>query len=264
MLEILQYGFMVRALEAGLLVAIIAPLIGIFLVLRRYSLIADTLAHVSLFGVSLGLLLGVPPLATAFGVSAVSSVLIERLRLSKRVYSDAALSVFLSGSLASALLVLSLADGFSVNLFSYLFGSLVTVGQADLVMIASVGAVVLLAVFLLYKELLFVSFDEEGAQVAGIRTRLVNVLLIALAGLTVSIALPIVGVLLIAALIVIPVLTALQFRRSFATTLAIAETISILAVLSGIILSYYFDLSTGATIVLLLVAAFCASLMRRN
>lgn len=264
MLEIFQYGFMVRAFEAGLLVAVIAPLIGIFLVLRRYSLIADTLAHVSLLGVALGLLFKVPPLLTAFGVSAVSSVLIERLRLSQRVYSDAALSVFLSGSLALALLILSLANGFSVNLFSYLFGSLVTVGQTDLILIASVGAVVLLSVTLIFKELLFVSFDEEGAQVAGIPTRLINILLIALAGLTVSIALPIVGALLIAALIVIPILIALQFRGSFKKTLFIAELVSVFSVVTGIFLSYYLDLSTGATIVLLLVALFCLSLLKRQ
>ncbi len=264
MFEIFQYGFMVRAFEAGLLVAVIAPLIGIFLVLRRYSLIADTLAHVSLLGVALGLLFKVPPLLTAFGVSAVSSVLIERLRLSQRVYSDAALSVFLSGSLALALLILSLANGFSVNLFSYLFGSLVTVGQTDLILIASVGAVVLLSVTLIYKELLFVSFDEEGAQVAGIPTRLINILLIALAGLTVSIALPIVGALLIAALIVIPILIALQFRGSFKKTLLIAELVSVFSVVTGIFLSYYLDLSTGATIVLLLVVLFCLSLLKRQ
>ena len=263
MFEIFQYGFMVRAFEAGLLVAVIAPLIGIFLVLRRYSLIADTLAHVSLLGVALGLLFKVPPLLTAFGVSAVSSVLIERLRLSQRVYSDAALSVFLSGSLALALLILSLANGFSVNLFSYLFGSLVTVGRTDLILIASVGAVVLLSVTLIYKELLFVSFDEEGAQVAGIPTRLINILLIALAGLTVSIALPIVGALLIAALIVIPILIALQFRGSFKKTLLIAELVSVFSVVTGIFLSYYLDLSTGATIVLILVALFCLSLLKR-
>jgi zinc transport system permease protein len=263
MLEILQYEFMVRAFQAGLLVAVIAPLIGIFLVLRRYSLIADTLAHVSLMGVALGLLLRVPPLVTAFVVSVVSSVLIERLRLSQRVYSDAALSVFLSGSLAMALLILSLADGFSVNLFSYLFGSLVTVGPSDLYLIGSVGLVVLLSVFLMYKELLFVSFDEEGAQVAGVPTRLVNILLIALAGLTVSIALPIVGALLIAALIVIPILIALQFRRSFVATILIAEVASVFAVVSGITLSYYFDLSAGGTIVLILVGLFCLSLLKR-
>lgn len=264
MLNLLHYGFVVRAFEAGLLIAVIAPLIGIFLVLRRYALIADTLAHVSLAGVALGLLLKVNPLITAFSVSTISSVLIERLRLSKRVYSDAALSVFLSGSLAVALLLLSLAGGFSVNLFSYLFGSLVTVGQTDLYIIASVGLVVFLAIGLFYKEFLYVSFDEESAQAGGIPTRFINVLLIVLAGLTVSIAIPIVGALLIAALIVIPVLIALQFRESFTHTLLIAEAVSVFSVLAGITTSFYLNLSAGGTIVLILVVLFSLSLLRKD
>jgi len=261
---IFTYSFIVRAFEAGIVIALIAPLIGIFLVLRRYSLIADTLAHVSLAGVALGLLLKINPLLTAFGVATVASFLIERLRLSKRVYSDAALSVFLSGSLAVALLLLSLAHGFSVNLFDYLFGSLVTVSQGDLYLIAVVGCIVLAAVFFTYKELLYVSFDEESAQVAGIPTRFVNVLLIVLAGLAVSIAIPIVGALLIAALIVIPVLTALQFKKSFKKTILIAEALSVVAVVAGIFAAFYLDLSAGGTIVLILVAFFGLSLFKKG
>ncbi len=263
MLSLFQYGFIVRAFEAGAIIALIAPLVGIFLVLRRYSLIADTLSHVSLAGVALGLLFKLNPLLTAFGISAVASLFIERLRLSRRVYSDAALSVFLSGSLAVALTLLSIAHGFSVNLFSYLFGSLVTVGQSDLYLIAGVGFVVLAAVFFTYKELVFISFDEEAAQVAGIPARFINLLLVVLAGLTVSISIPIVGALLVAALVVIPVLTALQFKQSFKKTIIIAEVVSIFSVLSGIVLSYYLNLSAGGTIVLILVALFCASLMNR-
>ncbi|MDB5245105.1 MAG: ABC-type transporter, integral rane subunit [Parcubacteria group bacterium] len=263
MLSFFQYSFIVRAFEAGAIIAVIAPLIGIFLVLRRYSLIADTLSHVSLAGVALGLLLKINPLLTAFGVSAVASLFIERLRLSRRVYSDAALSVFLSGSLALALTLLSLAHGFSVNLFSYLFGSLVTVGQSDLYLIGGVGILVLAAVALAYKELVYISFDEEAAQVSGIPTRFVNLLLILLAGLTVSISIPVVGVLLISALVVIPVLTALQFKQSFKRTIFIAEAVSIFAVLSGIIASFYLNLSAGGTIVLILVALFILSLTQR-
>lgn len=263
MLSLFQYSFIVRAFEAGAIIALIAPLVGIFLVLRRYSLIADTLSHVSLAGVALGLLFKLNPLLTAFGVSAVASLFIERLRLSRRVYSDAALSVFLSGSLAVALVLLSVAHGFSVNLFSYLFGSLVTVGQNDLYLIAGVGLVVLAAVFFTYKELVFISFDEEAAQVAGIPARFINLLLVVLAGLTVSISIPIVGALLVAALIVIPVLTALQFKQSFKKTIIIAEVVSVFSVLSGIVLSYYLNLSAGGTIVLILVALFCASLLKR-
>ncbi len=264
MLSLFQYSFIVRAFEAGALIAVIAPLIGIFLVLRRYSLISDTLAHVSLAGVALGLFLKINPLLTAFCTSAIASLFIERLRLSRRVYSDAALSVFLSASLALALVLLSVAHGFSVNLFSYLFGSLVTVGQTDLYIIAGIGVLVLASVFLAYKELVFTSFDEEAAQVAGIPTRFVNLLLVLLAGLTVAISIPIVGALLISALIVIPVLTALQFKRSFKTTIWIAEGVSLFSVLTGIILSYYLNLSAGGTIVLLLTALFCCSLLLKR
>jgi zinc transport system permease protein len=264
LLSIFQYSFLVRAFEAGIVIALIAPLIGIFLVLRRYSLIADTLAHVSLAGVALGLLLNINPLLTAFGVSTAASVLIERLRLSKRVYSDAALSVFLSGSLAVALTLLSIAHGFSVNLFNYLFGSIVTVSQTDLYIISGIGCIVLVGVYVAYKELLYVSFDEEAAQVAGIPTRFINVLLIMLAGLTVSISIPIVGALLIAALVVIPVLTALQFKQSFKKTILIAEALSVFSVVTGIFASFYLNLSAGGTIVLILVALFGASLLKRG
>jgi zinc transport system permease protein len=261
MLSIFAFSFIVRAFEAGIIIALIAPLIGIFLVLRRYALIADTLAHVSLAGVALGLLFKVNPLFTAFGVSTIASVLIERLRLSKRVYSDAALSVFLSGSLALALVLLSIAHGFSVDLFNYLFGSLVTVSVMDLYLIGGIGCVVLAAIFIAYKELLYVSFDEESAQVAGIPTRFINILLILLAGLAVAISIPIVGALLIAALVVIPVLTALQFRQSFKRTIFIAEIISVLSVITGIFVSYYLNFSAGGTIVLILSTLFGLSLL---
>jgi len=250
MLEIFQYGFIVRGFEAGVIVSLIAPLIGIFLVLRRYSLIADTLAHVSLAGVAVGLLLNVNPILTAIGTSVVSSVIIERLRFSKRIYGESALSVFLSGSLAVAVVLISLARGFNANLFSFLFGSILTVKQSDVWMIAGVGLFVFVAVAALYKELVYITFDEESATVAGIPTRTINTLFIVLSALTVSIAIPIVGVLLIAALIVIPTVTALQFRRSFFTTVVISEGLSVASVIAGLILSYYLNLPSGGTIVL--------------
>src|SRR3989338_6904281 len=122
--NLFQYSFMVRGFEAGLVIALIAPLIGVFLVLRRYALMADTLSHVSLAGVAIGLLLGVNPLLTALVASGVSAVALEKLRARKRVYGDAALSLFLSGSLALATVLLSLAHGFNTSLFTYLFGSI--------------------------------------------------------------------------------------------------------------------------------------------
>jgi zinc transport system permease protein len=256
MVELLQYGFIVRGLEAGIIIAIIAPFIGIFLVLRRYSLIADTLSHVSLPGVALGFLFNIPPLITAVGSSLLASLMIERLRLSKKVYGESALAIFLSGSLALATVLMSLAHGFSINLLNYLFGSIVTVKQSDVYIIAGLGGAVLVLLILFYKELVSVSFDEEAALVSGIPTKFINILLITLTALTVSLAIPIVGILLISALIVIPVVTALQLKKSFITTLLIAEGISIFSVIAGIITSFYLDTSTGGTIVLIAIGIF--------
>src|SRR5258706_15851483 len=235
MFNILSYGFILRGIEVGILIGAIAPLIGIFLVLRRYSLIADTLSHVSLAGVAIGLLLNINPLLTAIGAATLSSVAIERLRLSKRVYGESALSIFLSGSLAVAIILISLAHGFRVDLFNYLFGSIVTVKQSDVYIILGAGIVVFLTILAFYKELVYVTFDEEAAKVGGIPTRFINLLLIILAAITVALSIPIVGILLISALIVIPVVTALQLKKSFIKTILYAEVISLFSVVVGVI-----------------------------
>ncbi|MCI4625706.1 MAG: metal ABC transporter permease [Candidatus Magnetoovum sp. WYHC-5] len=245
-----------RGLEAGIIVALIAPLIGIFLVLRRYSLIADTLAHVSLVGVALGLLLGLNPILTAIAITVIASLGIERLRVSKRVYGESALALFLSGSLALAIIILGLAKGFNTNLFNYLFGSIVTVTNGDIYVIAVLAFIVLVSLSLFYKELVYITFDEESAQVNGIRTHLINMVLIMLAALTVSLSIPIVGVLLISALLVIPVLIALQLKTSFAKTIFYAEIISLFSVITGIVISFYLNLATGGTIVLVMLIIF--------
>ncbi len=259
--NIFQYGFIVRGLEAGIIVACVAPLIGTFLVLRRYSLIADTLSHVSLAGIALGLLLKINPLLAALGATTVASLGIERLRNSKRISGESALALFLSGSLALAVVLLSLANGFNASLFNYLFGSIVTVTSTDILVIGGVSALVILSLFALFKPLLFVTFDEEAAQVSGMPTRFLNLALILLTALTVSVAIPIVGILLIAALMVIPVVAALQWRCGFMRTVLMAEGISIVSVLFGIVASFYLNLATGGTIVLIMLAAFVVSLL---
>ncbi|MCE9643128.1 MAG: metal ABC transporter permease [Candidatus Andersenbacteria bacterium] len=256
MIELLQYSFVVRGLIAGIIIAIIAPFIGIFLVLRRYSLIADTLSHVSFAGIAIGFLFGINPIITAIIASVVSSIAIERLRISKKVYGESALSLFLSGSLAIAIVLISFYHGFNTNLTNYLFGSIVTVQQSDLFMIAGVSVVVLLLLIGFYKELIYISFDEDSALVSGIPVRLINIILIILSALVVALSIPIIGILLISALIVIPVLTALQFRKSFQATLIIAEAVSLLSVIAGIVISFYLNLSTGGTIVLIALACF--------
>jgi zinc transport system permease protein len=256
--DFFQYGFIIRGLIAGVIVGLIAPLIGIFLVLRRYSLIADTLAHVSLAGIAIGLLLGINPVITALASTVIASTGIERLRTSKRVYGESALALFLSGSLALAVVLISLANGFNANLFNFLFGSIVTVTQNDIYIIAVVALLVVGTLIAFFKELVFITFDEEAAKVGNIPTRLINTILIMLAALTVSLSIPIVGVLLIAALIVIPVVTSLQLRQNFARTIVFAEIISVFSVIAGIIVSFYLNLATGGTIVLIMLIIFIA------
>lgn len=255
-LQIFHYSFIIRGFEAGLIVAVIAPLIGIFLVLRRYSLIADTLAHVSFAGIAIGLLIGVNPVFTALGATTIASLGIERLRTTGRIYGESALALFLSGSLALATILISLGRGFNTDIFKYLFGSILTVTQTDVYVIAVLALIVAIVLALFYKELLYITFDEESAKVSGLPTKTINTILILLAALTISLSIPVVGVLLIAALIVIPVITALQFRRSFKRTIVYAEAVSIFSVLSGIITSFYLDLSTGGTVIMIMLGIF--------
>lgn len=262
--DALQYGFFVRGLEAGIIVAFIAPLIGIFLVLRRYSLIADTLAHVSLAGVALGFLTGVSPMLAALGTTVAASLGIERLRSAGRVYGESALALFLSGSLALATVLLSLGRGFNSSLFNYLFGSIVTVTQADVYVMGALAVVVAVSVGAFYKELVYLSFSEESAKVSGIPVSRINTALIVLAAVAISLAIPVVGVLLIAALMVIPVIAALQLRVGFARTILYAEAISLFSVVSGIFVSFYFDLSAGGIIVLTMLAVLFVILAARG
>ena len=265
MFDFFAYSFIVRGFEAGLIVGFIAPLIGIFLVLRRYSLIADTLAHASLAGIAAGFLAGINPFITALGVTVASSLSLERLRATRTLYGESALALFMSGSLALATVLLSLGDGFSSNLFNYLFGSIVTVTQTDIYIISVLALVVTALVTLFYKELVSIAFDEEYARVSGIPVRTLNMILMILAAVTISLAIPVVGILLISALIVIPVITALQLRKSFFVTILFAEFFSLLSVSAGMLLSFYLDLATGGTIVLIALLLFlCTTLIVRR
>lgn len=240
---------MQRAMVAGLVIAVIAPLIGIFLVVRRYSYLADTLAHVSLVGVALGLIARINPIFTALGVAATAAWGIERLRTSRRIFGESVLAIFLSGSLAIALLLMGAVRRFNQDLFSYLFGSITTVSSLDVWLISGLGIIALCGVVLFYKELFLVSLSEDLAAAEGFAVNRFNLFMIMLAALTIAVAMRIVGVLLIGALMVIPVTAASQFKSSFKNTLLAAIIFSVIAMFSGLILSYYLDLPTGAAVV---------------
>lgn len=264
LLQIFQYQFMIRALLAGIVVSIIAPLIGFFLVVRRFSLLVDTLAHISLIGIAGGLLVNTSPLIGAVVASAMAGVGMEKLRQNRRLFSESIMAIFLSGSLALTLVLFSIGSGLGVSILNYLFGSITTVSSQELWAITVVGSVVLLTVVLYRKKLLLISYDEELAKVNGMNTSLYNYLLMALVGITVALAIRVVGALLIGALVVIPVVSAIQWGYGFSKTMLISVIISFFSVVIGIYFSFYLDLPSSATIVVILLVVFTFSLIIKN
>jgi len=257
---------MIRAFIAGITIAIIAPLIGNFLVIKRLSLIADTLSHIALAGVAIGLLTGAQPIITTVITTIIASLVIEKIRTSKKLSGDAVLAMFLPGGLALSLVLISLANGFTVNLFSYLFGSITTVKETEVWLIVGLGLATLVLIFSFFKQLLYTSFDEESARVSGIQVERINSILIILTAVTVSLAMRVVGVLLIGALMVIPVVTAMQIGKSFLQSIFFSIGFAMTAVTMGLFISYYFNIPAGASIVLLSLGIFAcvASIKRSN
>ncbi len=258
--EFISYGFMQRAFAAGFIIGVIAPLIGTFLVVRSYTRLADTLAHVSLAGVAGALMAGLNPVAGAVFVSLLAAIGVEALRGRGGVVADAALAIFLWGGIALAVVLISLSRGFNVDLFSYLFGSIATVGREDLAVIAGVGVFSVIVLMVFFRQMFMVAFNEDLARASGVRVRLVNHVLVGLAALTVALSLRVVGLLLVGALMSIPVLSAMRFARSFRMVLLLSVCMSLFSVASGLVLSYYLSLASGGTIVLVAVGVFIVSL----
>jgi zinc transport system permease protein len=263
--EFLEYGFMHRAFAVGAVTALICPAIGVFLVPRRLSLIADTLAHVALAGVALGLLLGVSPVLGALVVTLAGAVGMERLRSRGALQGDASLAVFLSGGFALAVVLISLAQGFNADLFAILFGSILTVSPTDVWLILALGAVVAVTVGTFYKQLLAITLNEDLARTSGVPVGALNLLLTVLTALTTVVAMRMVGVLLVSAMIVIPTLTGFALGRSFRKATAIAMGMALLSVALGLIAAYYLRLAAGGAVVLTALLIFAlASLIRRR
>jgi len=261
MFEMLQYEFMQRAFIAGLFIATLASISGTFVVLKRYSLMSETLAHSALVGVAVGLVAGYNPLWVAVLVSILSAWLIEYLRSSFAIYSDAVLSIMLSGSLALAVIIVSLGGAFNNSLFSYLFGSILSVSDEDVYTIIGFGSLSLVFLLLFSKELYFIAYDEEVAKTSGIKVKFLNFLLVSVVAIIIALSIRVVGSLLIGALMVIPTVSALQYRVGFRNTIFISLSFALFSVIFGMSLSYYFSLPSGATIVLCVIAIFILSLV---
>jgi len=262
--EFLQFGFMQRAFAAGFVMAIVCPLIGVFLVPRRLSLIADTLAHVALAGVAIGLLMGASPILGALIVTVVGALGMERLRSRGALQGDAALAVFLSGGFALAVVLISLARGFNADLFAILFGSILTVSPSDVWLISALGAVVVATILASYRRLFVITLHEDLARTSGVPVTALNLMLTLLTALTTVVAMRMVGVLLVSAMIVIPTLTGLSLGRSFRRATAVAVVMALTAVAIGLTGAYYLSLAAGGAIVLTALLMYAAVAMVRR
>jgi zinc transport system permease protein len=251
----LELEFMRNAFAGGIVVGLLAPAVGFFLVQRRLSLIGDGIGHVAFAGVALGYLLNLPLVLTALVVSVGGALSIEGLRARRRTAGDQALALVFYTGIAGGVVLVSAAGALNVNLFQFLFGSILTVTRSDLVVIAGLGAAALALVALLYRPLVAAVVDEEGARVAGLPVGLLNAVTAALAAVTIAVSMRVVGILLIAALMVLPVIAAGRVAWSLRSTVFVAMGIGVASVLAGITIAYYADLPPGATTVLVAAAA---------
>lgn len=256
--EILQFGFIQRALISGIAVAVSCSVIGLFLVLRRQSLYGDALSHVAFGGIALGLFTNVYPIWTAFAVSILASLGITKLRESTKIPGDSAVAVLLSAGLATGVVLIGLSGGFSLDLYSFLFGSILLISYNDQLMIVVLSLIVLAIMYKIYRKLVYIAFDEEQAKVSGIDVTKLNYLFIVLASITVITSVRLVGVLLISSLIVIPNITAMMLGKGFKKTLMISIFTAVLSVIGGIVISYIMNLAPGGTIVIISVGVFFA------
>jgi zinc transport system permease protein len=259
----LAYDFMRNALMISILISFLCPCIGIFLVLRRHSMIGDSLAHSSLAGVSLGLITGFNPIISAFIFTSVCSVLIEALKNYYKKYAELILVIILSFSVGTAITIISSGKVRS-NVNAYLFGSILTVTTEDLITVLVLSIITVIIMLLFFNELLYITFDEEGAQVAGVKVKLINYIFAILVAASISVTIRIVGVLVLTSMLALPVATALQFKKGFKATLFLSIAISTLDILSGLVISYYIDSATGGVIALVSVLVLVVVIIVSN
>jgi len=263
MLEIFQYDFMQKAFLVGILIAIITPSIGVIVVLKRLSMIGDSLSHNSLAGVAAGLAFGINPILGAVLFSIAAAFGIERIRKSFPKYSEIAIAVIMSTGIGLA----GILSGFvknSANFNNFLFGSIVAISNFELYLVVGLSIIVILAVVFLYKELFYITFDEESARLAGIPLKSINFIFTLLTAVTISVSARTVGTLVISSLMVLPVATAMLIAKSYKQTVIFSIIFAIIFTMSGLYISYYADFKPGGTIVLVGVLTLICVLLYKN
>ncbi|GIO42974.1 metal ABC transporter permease [Paenibacillus apis] len=263
-MEIITADFFQRALAGGLLIGLTAPLIGIFLVLRRLSMIGDTLAHVTIAGVALGFLTGVYPIGMGIIFAVFASFAIEKLRKAYKGYAELSIAVIMAGGVALASLFFTLGMGYNNDVVGYLFGSIYTLDMTDLYVVGAVTVLVAVTVFIFFKELFLLSFEEDAAAVSGLPVKLLNMIITVMTALVISTAIKIVGALLVSALLTIPAACSLIIARSFKQSVVFSVIIAEIAVVAGLVIAGVWNLAPGATIVLLLIAMLILTLVGKR
>lgn len=266
-MEILTYDFMRKAFLVGIVLSIVIPIIGMTVVLKRFSMIGDALSHFSLSGVAIGLIMGFNPLVGAAFSAVVAALSIEFIRKKITFYSEISLAIVTSLGIGIA----GILSGFVKNsnsFSSFLFGSIVAISDVEMISIIIIAFLVLLSSALMYKELFYIAFDEEQAKISGVNVKLYNFIFTILTALTISISSRIIGSLIVSSILVIPVATSMQISKNYFMTIIYSIIFSFIAMISGITLSFYFGLKPGGTIVLILVGIFiaviCYKLIRKK
>lgn len=270
--DIFQYEFLQNAFLTGLIIGVIAPLLGVFIVVRRLSLIADALSHVTLAGIAASLLLekkflffsGLNPLYMGMAFSVAGSLFIEKLRTVYKHYQELAIPIILSGGIGLGAIFISLADGFNTDLFGYLFGSVSAVSRTDLYTILFISIFVIVTVILLYKELFLLSFDEEHAKASGIAVKRIHFVFIIMVALVIAASMRVVGILLVSSLMTLPVAASIRIAKGFKQTIFYSVLFGETSVLAGLILSYYLDLAPGGTIVMIAVLILIVTIIMKK
>ncbi|UTR06053.1 metal ABC transporter permease [Alkalihalobacillus sp. LMS6] len=264
-MEMFLYGFMQRAFQASVLISLIAPMLGLFLILRRQSLMADTLAHVSLAGVALGLLVSINPTWTNMLMVVAIAILLEYVRMLYRSYSEVSIAILMSAGMALALFLMSLNQGgTTLNINQFLFGSIVTISQEQVWMLYILAAILLILYIVFRKAMYVLIFDEETAFTAGLPVKTMSILFNVLIGVTIAVIMPIVGSLLVSAILILPAAISMRISRSFASTILIGIPIALTGMLSGLVTSYEFGTPPGATITLILIIIFTLTIVLKR
>lgn len=262
--DLFGYQFFQYALIGGVIAAVACALIGLFLVLKKEAMVGDGLSHTAFGGIALGLFLGINPLLTALGVSVIAVFTISYMRRKKIATSDSAIAVMMALGFSTGLIVISIAGGFNVELFSYLFGSILTIDLLDLELVSLLGLAVLLFIAFFRRELLSMVFDEDDSKIMGIPTKRLSIIFDLLVAITIVLSIKVIGTILVVALLVLPGLCALKLNLSFRKTLLAAVGFSILSTTLGIMFSAVFDVVTAGLIVFVLVLFFLLTLLYKK